>query len=287
VEIVLHDPADVTGFARLVRPLLDADPMSHTVTITVLDGLVRRGEPAEVLLSLHEGAGLVGAALRTPGGPLLVSAVPVAHATAVDAALATADPLLPGVAGPTGPAEALAAAHIARTGDGRRLRIALRLFTLGQLTPPVGVRGVARRAGPADVELLAAWRVAFEVEEDSPRTQPGTSVEIVAAAIGTGAGELLWEADGTAVSQAAARPVVAGMSRIGPVYTPPRHRRNGYAAAATAAAARWALDEGARTVLLFTDRSNATTNALYPRIGFVPVQDAVELLFIRNAQAIA
>jgi predicted GNAT family acetyltransferase len=137
------------------------------------------------------------------------------------------------------------------------------------------------------VELLAAWRVAFEVEEDSPRTQPGTSVEIVAAAIGTGAGELLWEADGTAVSQAAARPVVAGMSRIGPVYTPPRHRRNGYAAAATAAAARWALDEGARTVLLFTDRSNATTNALYPRIGFVPVQDAVELLFIKNAQAIA
>jgi hypothetical protein len=97
VEIVLHDPADVTGFARLVRPLLDADPMSHTVTITVLDGLVRRGEPAAVLLSLHEGAGLVGAALRTPGGPLLVSA---AHATAVDAALATADPLLPGVAGP-------------------------------------------------------------------------------------------------------------------------------------------------------------------------------------------
>jgi predicted GNAT family acetyltransferase len=50
----------------------------------------------------------------------------------------------------------------------------------------------------------------------------------------------------------------------------------------TAAAARWALDEGADTVLLFTDRTNATTNALYPRIGFVPVYDALELSFRNN-----
>lgn len=282
MEIVLHDPADVAGFAGLVRPLLASDPLSHTVTLTVLDGLVRQGEPAEVLLSLHEGHELIGAALRTPGRPLQASAVPVDHAAAVDAALATADPALPGVTGPTGPAEAFAAAHTSRTGAERHVDRALRLFTLGVLAPPTDVPGAARRAGPADAELLADWRVAFGVEEGMPWVEPRTPAEVVTAGIDSGAGEVLWEVDGTAVCQAAARPVVAGMSRIGPVYTPPEHRRHGYAAAATAAAARWALDEGAHTVLLFTDRNNATTNAIYPRIGFVPVHDAVELSFSEN-----
>jgi len=54
------------------------------------------------------------------------------------------------------------------------------------------------------------------------------------------------------------------MSRIGPVYTPPEHRGHGYAAAVTAAAARGALERGARQVLLYTDLANPTTNRLYP-----------------------
>ena len=59
--------------------------------------------------------------------------------------------------------------------------------------------------------------------------------------------------DGTATMS------MAGMVRIGPVYTEPAHRGHGYAAAVTAAAARWALDTGARHVLLFTDAANAVT----------------------------
>ena len=95
-----------------------------------------------------------------------------------------------------------------------------------------------------------------------------------------GGGELLWEVDGEPVAQAAARAVVAGMSRIGPVYTPPEHRGHGYAAAVTAAAARWALERGARQVLLYTDLANPTTNRLYPRLGFRPRYDALELRFV-------
>jgi hypothetical protein len=186
VEIVLHDPADVAGFARLVRPLLDADPMSHTVTLTVLDGLQRRGEAAAVLVSLHDGGALVGAALRSAGRPLLASAVPSEHAIALDAALADADPAAPGVVGPTAPVEAFAAAHTARTGDERHVTIATRLFRLGVLTPPTDVRGTARRAGSADVALLADWRVTFGEEEHLPWADPQTPVELVGATIATG-----------------------------------------------------------------------------------------------------
>jgi predicted GNAT family acetyltransferase len=47
----------------------------------------------------------------------------------------------------------------------------------------------------------------------------------------------------------------------------------------TVAASQWALDAGAQRVVLFTDLANPTTNRLYPRIGYRPVHDAVELRF--------
>jgi RimJ/RimL family protein N-acetyltransferase len=40
-----------------------------------------------------------------------------------------------------------------------------------------------------------------------------------------------------------------------------------------------ALDAGARDVVLFTDLANATSNALYQRIGYRPVADRVEWSF--------
>jgi predicted GNAT family acetyltransferase len=97
--------------------------------------------------------------------------------------------------------------------------------------------------------------------------------------VAVGPGEWLWQVDGVPVAQASARPVIAGMSRIGPVYTPPEHRRHGYGAAVTAAASRWALDVGARLVVLFTDAGNPSTNALYPRLGYRYRHDAVMLEF--------
>ena len=59
-------------------------------------------------------------------------------------------------------------------------------------------------------------------------------------------------------------PSSRGMSRIGPAYTPPEHRGHGYAAAVTAAAARWALERGARQVLL-TKSSHRPTSSVHLR----------------------
>jgi predicted GNAT family acetyltransferase len=57
-------------------------------------------------------------------------------------------------------------------------------------------------------------------------------------------------------------------SRIGPVYTPPAHRGRGYAGALTAAVTDDLLAGGDPRVTLFTDETNATSNALYARIGY-------------------
>ena len=69
------------------------------------------------------------------------------------------------------------------------------------------------------------------------------------------------------------------MVRVGPVYTPPGLRGRGYGGAATAAVSQAALGAGAREVVLYTDLANPTSNALYQRLGYRPVEDRVVLSF--------
>jgi GNAT superfamily N-acetyltransferase len=275
VEIVLH--RDAGEFATAAGPLLRADPLRHTMALSALDAIHRGGEPSAALLTVHEAGEVTGAALRSPGRQTLVSAVPPRLAPAVERALAEADPAADGAHGPVAEAEAFAAARVARTGCRVEPAMRTRLFALDVLAPPRGVPGWARRADEGDVPLLGAWRRAFGAEAGHDKEHDPEG--LVARSLRLGAGEMLWEVDGTPVAQACAKPVIAGASRIGPVYTAPEHRGHGYAAAVTAVASQWALDAGAERVMLFTDLDNPTTNRLYPRIGYRPVFDAVALRF--------
>jgi GNAT superfamily N-acetyltransferase len=272
MDVVLHET--VEEFAALARPLYEADPDAHTVALSVLTGMVRLGGPADVLMTVREGSVVTGALLCSPGRAPLVSGVAPEQAVAVVAALGGP---ARGAVGPLANAEAFAAAHVARYGGAVEVFMRERLFALGTLVPPVDVPGRARLVTAADLALVGEWRGAFAAELDMP--SPETPFELAQRALALGEGQLLWEKGGAAVSFAAARVPAAGSSRVGPVYTPPEHRGHGYAAAVTAAATRWALDAGARRVLLFTDLANPTTNRLYPRLGYRPVHDALQLRF--------
>lgn len=275
MEVRLHD--DVDRFAAFARPLLDTDPVRHTTALTALDDLRRTGDRPAVLVTLHEGPQVCGAVLRTPGRGLLVSALPAWWAGRVDAVLAAADPELAGVFGPTEEVTAFSAAHVERTGGTVETVMRLRLFVLVALCPPGGVRGAARRVVESDVDLVAVWRRAFREEALSGRGTARDPREPAQPELRHGL--MLWVVDGVPVALAGAGPPVAGMSRVGPVYTPPEFRGRGYGSAVTAAASAWALAAGAREVVLFTDLANPVSNAIYPRIGYRPVYDALELGF--------
>lgn len=77
--------------------------------------------------------------------------------------LAELDPGLPGVHGPRDRAEPFAEAWTAVTGAGVREAMAGRLYELGDLTPPT-TEGHSRFATEADLPLLVAWRIDFQVE---------------------------------------------------------------------------------------------------------------------------
>lgn len=115
--------------------------------------------------------------------------------------------------------------------------------------------------------MLHGWLDDFhaEVFGDAPRGQ---------------AFALLWSIGTEPVSMALVSPPTAGVSRIGPVFTPVDRRGHGYGSAVTAAAAQWASGAGATDVVLFTDLANPVSNAIYRRIGFEPVAEFVRIDFM-------
>jgi predicted GNAT family acetyltransferase len=184
---------------------------------------------------------------------------------------------IPGVNGDRQAADAFTAAWRDRTGDAVTVHRRMRLFRLARLVPPAPrPEGSARRAAGTDRDLLDAWFGAFAREVgDMPAHDHRADI---GKRLGYG-GITIWEAGGAPVSVACLTRAVGAMARIGPVYTPPELRGRGYAAGATAAVSQAALDAGVRDVVLYTDLANATSNALYERLGYRAVEDRVILSF--------
>jgi ribosomal protein S18 acetylase RimI-like enzyme len=132
--------------------------------------------------------------------------------------------------------------------------------------PPAGRFELARAA---DDPVREAWSLAFHDEAGLP--DPRCNV-VPQARRRREAGELfLWRgANDEPTCLAGGFLVPPGGARIAPVYTPPALRGRGYARAAVAALSSHLQSRGARSVVLFTDATNPTANALYRRIGFVP-----------------
>jgi predicted GNAT family acetyltransferase len=139
--------------------------------------------------------------------------------------------------------------------------------------------GAARLAANDDSGLLVDWVELFFGETFGHRRDDDAGARFVDAAETKGDQFLLWVVDGLPVSMAMLRAPAAGVSRIGPVFTPRDRRGNGYGSAVTAAAAQLAHRSGTADVVLFADLANSTSNAIYQRIGFEPVADAVRIEF--------
>ncbi|HXS63020.1 MAG TPA: GNAT family N-acetyltransferase, partial [Streptosporangiaceae bacterium] len=88
---------------------------------------------------------------------------------------------------------------------------------------------------------------------------------------------VLWETDGEPTSIASVTETIGGVARVGQVYTPPDRRGRGYGGAVTVAATKLVLDQGAASVVLFTDLANPISNSLYLKLGYRPVEDRVQL----------
>jgi RimJ/RimL family protein N-acetyltransferase len=215
--------------------------------------------------------------MHTPGFPVFLTAASSQAAAELAGLLASARPGVPGLNAQPQAADAFAGSWRQRTGHAVTVHRRMRLHCLGTLVwPDPRPEGRPRLAGQRDRDLMAEWFEAFAVEVDDAAAADHAAA--VDQRLGYG-GITVWEAAGVPVSVAGITRAVAGMVRVGPVYTPPALRGRGYAGGATAAMSQAALDAGAAQVVLYTDLANPTSNALYERLGYRPVEDRVVLAF--------
>ncbi|MFF7632543.1 GNAT family N-acetyltransferase [Kitasatospora sp. NPDC008050] len=280
---------DVAEFRAHAEGFLGEHPAANTVLLTIVHRLAA-GQSVGGDPTLPPRFGwwradpqtpVTAAFAQTPPHAVRLSEMAAERAAELALALpAEAWSGLAGVAGATAAVEAFAAAWAQRFDLATDVRERLRLYRLGELVLP-RVPGQLRAAGPDDHGLVVGWWQAFLTEVGMPAFAP---VEESVARRTAEGDILIWEdggADGQGrpVSMAAVSPVLAGMSRIGPVYTPPEERGHGYASAVTAGVSALAIERGAREVLLYTDVTNPVSNSIYPKIGYRPVAENLDLGF--------
>jgi len=69
-------------------------------------------------------------------------------------------------------------------------------------------------------------------------------------------------------------------ARVGPVYTPPEHRGQGFGTACTAAVTQALLEGGKSFCVLYTDMANPTSNKIYRSLGYRVVAEVVDIRFL-------
>jgi RimJ/RimL family protein N-acetyltransferase len=276
----------VTQFLAEAGEFLHAEPARNTVILSVTENLRLRaqashpGQPRadQPLFGWwRPGASEAAAFMHTPGYPVFLTAMSGQAAAELAGLLAGSGRTVQGVNAQTHAAEAFAETWRQHTEDAVTVHRLMRLHRLGTLTwPDPRPEGRPRVAGQRDRDLLLEWFDAFAVEADDAAGQDHASAVDERLSYG---GITVWEAVGAPVSIAGITRAVDGMIRVGPVYTPPALRGRGYAGGATAAVSQAALDAAATQVVLYTDLANPTSNALYERLGYRPVEDRVVLAF--------
>jgi predicted GNAT family acetyltransferase len=277
---------DFEAYAERTDALLTSSPAEHTVPLTVIETVRagRRWSDEPMLFGWYEEAGDVrGAVFRTPPFEWLLALVPEEATTELVTTLRAANVDVPGVNGDSAGVGRFATAWTAATGQRATTTLALDLYELGTLRhPDPPPAGRARAAEDADLDVAVRFFTGFQDEA------PTHSIDVLPLVRERIDDRRLWlweDGAGVVASLAARTPAVAGVARIGPVYTPPEHRRHGYATAVTAACTADALARDAERVVLYTDIADPSANAMYQRIGFRPIGGRRVVRFTETATA--
>lgn len=280
---IFHEPPE---FLVAADDFLSAESFSCDVIAKVTRAMASSSatpSPRGTWALARDQSRVVGAAMLNLPWNLFVSAMSADAATAIaDTLDHTLDRALdadsvPGVTGVSDAATAFADRWASLRGVTPRLVGERQVYVLDSLVRPKPVAGVPRRFRPDEVAIAAEWLGAFH-DEAVPDDPAIDTLEVATARIAASE-TWAWTIDDRPCSLAACAVEPRGVARIGPVYTPPEHRGKGLAGGVVAAATQAALDDGATAVMLYADTANATSNALYQRLGFRPDHLATQIAF--------
>ena len=193
--------------------------------------------------------------------------------------LLTAAVAPPGVHAPVPVSKQFAKIWQELVGQGFERGLVQRIYCLQRVQPVPCIPGHLRRMTEADRPVVIPWLRAFLVEAFGEHAPPTDAEQMVTQPLqGSTEGLYLWDDGAPRALAGYAGPTPHGI-RVGPVYTPPEHRRRGYASACVASLSELLLARGHRFCVLYADIYNPTSNRIYQRIGYEPICDVVEYRF--------
>jgi hypothetical protein len=248
------------------RAFLTARPIEHNLLLTILDHSIECSLAGAFWLVV-DGGDTIGFALESPPGRGAVLSPMPLHASRLLAERITRP--LPSVVGEAGATATFVGHWTERHSTAVTLIEGQRLYELITLKPAASASGSLRLAGSGDRSTLIEWAGAFVDELD---LHP-EDVEAVVDLRLERRQFWVWDDDGIVAMTSASAPA-AGVARVQYVYTPPSRRGSGYATACVDHVSRVLVDRGLRCVL-FTDLGNATSNAIYRRIGYEAIMEVL------------
>jgi hypothetical protein len=271
MRLVQHGD-DATAFLEATEDFLMADEVAHNTLLGVVRGVQDGYTYDDVFLAhVEDENGVVLAVMRTaPHGPVLSFCNDDAAVTMVADALHTRYDALPYVLSTPEIATAFATRWQALSGQSFYTKVKEGIYVCENVVPPQNVPGEVRPAARADRGFLIEWMYRFGqetgIEANYTMEQARRSIDrrLDQPVL---CGLLLWVVDGEPVSMAATARESKHTGVVAPVYTPPEHRRKGYASAVTAAVTQKVLDEK-QYAALYTDLANPTSNKIYQAIGY-------------------
>jgi len=277
-------PDDAQAFLRLAGPLLERDEARNQLPLGIAGTLMARPDAYDVVhyWVVREGNEPVAAAVRTePFNLVLGDPSSDAALGSLLEAVVTDDPEVPGIVGNLPFVEPAAERLAAASGRSAERILSQGVYELTAVRDVARAPGEARAATTEDRAQILAWVRAFadEAIPDPEEAFERMERNLQSRFGGEGGGFWLWEDRGEPVSLSGFSGPTPNGIRIGPVYTPPEHRKHGYATTLVADLSAWLLERGHRACFLYTDLANPTSNRIYVEIGYERVCDAMEFTF--------
>jgi len=269
----LYKFEDANLFYQQVKDYLLDDEVLHNLHLGVSNRLINNPDRCKIqpyLAAVEQDGNIIAVVMMTVAHNLLLSKVKDFNAIDIIVQdLQQNKESLTNINAPVVEAETFAEKWCLSTGKSYRLKEKLRIYKLEKVELFLRAKGNFRLATRKDKQLLKNWHDAFclealgNIESDSEswvetRLQQGITY--------------FWENE-IPVSLASSGRFTPNGAGINTVYTPPEHRKQGYAGACVAALSQTLLDKGYKFCFLFTDLSNPTSNKIYQQIGYEPVAD--------------
>jgi predicted GNAT family acetyltransferase len=265
-------------FLDAAQSMLTASEAENNLLLGIAHGLAQNpaGSANAYLATVSHGASILGCAAQLASFKLVVAGAPDDCMSALAEDAHQIVPLVPGVTGPGQSARDFATAWGRLRNRPVILERRLQIYELRQVADRLAAlaRGRLRAAVKDDETMLSKWTTAFVAEAGIH--EPVDANRIVAEGIARGR-LYVWD-DGRPVSMAAWAGRTPNGVRINFVYTPPEHRRNGYATACVSALSRHQLAGGRAFCWVYTEPAPAR-GSLFSRIGYRHVTDIEEYRF--------